>query len=77
MCVPRKRFLKTIEGNNIKLGMVTTSDMRMYHVLIALTLTFMQAHTGFKHENNRFSIISKIDISNVQAIPNTFAVKIV
>ena len=37
---------ETIEAyhNIVKLGMVTTSDMRMHHVLIILTLTFIQCH---------------------------------
>ena len=29
----------------IKLGTVTASDTRMHHVLIILTLTFIQGHT--------------------------------
>ena len=29
----------------IKLGTVTTSDLRMHHVLLILTLTFIQGHT--------------------------------
>ena len=36
---------ETIKVNIIKLGAVTTSDMRMHHVLIILTLTFNQGHT--------------------------------
>ena len=42
--VPHKRFL----GNYviiIKLGTVTASGMRMHHMLIMLTLTFIQGHT--------------------------------
>ena len=35
---------KTIKVITIKLGMVTTSDVIMHHVLIILTLTFMQGH---------------------------------
>ena len=41
----------------IKLGTVTPSDMRMHHVLIVLTLTFIQGHTDHNHENNKCSII--------------------
>ena len=47
--------------------------MMMHHVLIILTLTFMQGHTNLNHENNKCSIISDF----VQAIPVRFAVKIV
>ena len=36
----------------IKLGTVTVSDMRNHHVLIILTLTFIQGHTNLSHENN-------------------------
>ena len=35
----------------IKLGKVTASDVRMHHMLIILTLTFMQGHTYLNHEN--------------------------
>ena len=35
---------ETIEVIIIKLGTVTTSDMRMHHMLIILTLTFIQGH---------------------------------
>ena len=49
--VPHKRFL----GNCwlviiIKLGPVTAADMVMHHVLIILTLTFIQGHTALNHE---------------------------
>ena len=54
----------------IKLGMVTASDMRMYRVLIILTLTFIQGHADLNHENNKCS-------ETVQATPIKFAVKIV
>ena len=37
---------ETIEVIIMKLGTVTASDMRMHHVLIILTLTFIQGHTG-------------------------------
>ena len=33
--------------------MVTASDMRMHHVLMMLTLTFIQDHTDLNHENNK------------------------
>ena len=57
----------------IKLGTVTASDMRMHRVLIILTLTFIQGHTDFNHENNKCLIISE----TVQAMPIMFAVKLV
>ena len=57
----------------IKLGMVTASDMRMHHVLIILTFTFIQCHIDLNHENNKCLIISQ----TVQAMPIKFAVKIV
>ena len=47
--IPRKRLKSPI----IKLGTVTASDMRMHHVLITLTLTFIQGHTDLSHENNK------------------------
>ena len=43
----------------IKLGTVTAgSDTRMHHVVIILTLTFIQGHTDHNHESNKCSIIS-------------------
>ena len=67
--IPRKVFEVII----IKLGMVTASDMLMHHVLIILTLTFIQGHTDLyvNHEKNKCLIISEI----VQAVHIT--VKIV
>ena len=53
--------------------MVTASDMRLQHVLIILTLTFIQGHTDLSHENKQCSIISK----TVEATHITIAVKIV
>ena len=38
--------LETIEVIIIKHGTVTASDMRMHHMLIMLTLTFIQGHTA-------------------------------
>ena len=43
---------------------VTTLVPRMHHVLIILTLTFIQSDTGLNHENNQYSII----IETVQAV---------
>ena len=36
----------------IKLRKVAASDMRMRHVLIILTVTFIQGHTDLNHENS-------------------------
>ena len=43
--------LETTEVIISKLGMVTASDLRMHHMLIILTLTFIQGHTDLNHEN--------------------------
>ena len=49
----------------IKLGTVSPSDTRMHHMLIMLTLTFIQGHTDVNHENNKCFIISEtIQASN-------------
>ena len=42
-------------------------------MLIILTLTFIQGHTDLDHEKDKCSIISE----TIQAVPITFAVKIV
>ena len=63
----------TITVTIVKLGTMTASDMRLHHVLIMLTLTFIQGHTHINQENNKCSIISE----NVQATPIRVAVKIV
>ena len=39
-------FLESFEVIFIKLGTVTASDMGMYHVLIILTVTFIQGLTA-------------------------------
>ena len=57
----------------IRLGTVTASDMLMHHVLIILTLTFIQGHTDLNHENNTCLIMSE----TIQAMPIKFAVKVV
>ena len=56
----------------IKLGTVAATDMRMHHVLILLTLTFIQGHM-YPNKNNKCSVI----LETVQAMPITFAVRIV
>ena len=63
----------SLASDSSKLGAVTASDMRMNHVFIILTLTFIQGHTYLKRENNRGSIISE----TFQAMAIRFAVKIV
>ena len=74
MCVSlASDSLESINVITIKLGMVTASDMRMHHVLIILTLTFIQGYTDLNHENNKCSIISE----TIQAMPIKFAVEIV
>ena len=47
--------------------------MLKHHVLIVLTLTFIQGHTHLDHENDKCLIISE----TIQAVPIKFAVKIV
>ena len=42
--------LETIEVIIIKLGMETAPDMVMHHVLIILTLTFIQEYTDLNDE---------------------------
>ena len=64
---------QTIKVIIIHFGLVTASDMRKHHVLIILTLTFIQCRTALNHENNKCLIISKA----IQAMPLTFAVMIV
>ena len=66
-------FSESIEVIIIKFGTVTASDMIMYHVLVILTLNFIQGHTALNREHNTCSIISE----NVQTIPITLAVMIV
>ena len=53
---------ETVQVNIVKLKLdtVTASGMRMHHVLIILTLTFIQGHTDQNHENNNFDYFKKI-----------------
>ena len=44
--------LETVEVI-VKHGMATASDMGMHHMLIILTLTFIQGRTDLNHENNK------------------------
>ena len=57
---------KTIEVI-IKLGTATGSDMGLHHVLIILTVTFIQGHTDFNLENKKCLIISET-VSNPHQI---------
>ena len=57
--IPRK--LLKFEAVIIKHFKVTASDMRMHHMLIVLTLTFIQSRTDLNIENNKCSIISETD----------------
>ena len=68
---------ESIEVIIIKLGTVTASDMLMHHVLIILTLTFIQGHIALNHENNKCFIISETISETIQAMPVKFAVKTV
>ena len=45
---------ETIDVIIIKLGVVTASDIRMHHLLLILTLTFIQGLTDLNHENDNF-----------------------
>ena len=65
-------ILETSEAMAIKFETATASVARIQHVLIILTLTFIQGHTDLDHEINKCSIISE----TVQAMPIMFAVKI-
>ena len=50
VCVRACACVRTINVIVIKLGTVTASNTRMHHVLIRLTLTFIQGHTDLNHE---------------------------
>ena len=63
---------ETVQVIIIQFGTVTASDIIMHHVLIILTLTFVQGHTDLNNEN-KCLIISE----TVQTMPIKFAVKIV
>ena len=64
---------ETVEYIIVKRGTVSATDLRMYQVLIILTLTFIQGHTVLNQENNKCLIISE----PVSAMPITFALRIV
>ena len=74
MCVSLiSNSLETVEVSIVRCGKVAALDLKMHHVSILLTLTFIQGHRSFNHENNKCLIISE----TLQAMPIKFAVKIV
>ena len=64
---------ESIEVTIIQHDTVTATYIRVHHVSICFTLTFVQGHTYLNHENNKGSITSE----TVQARPIKFPVKIV
>ena len=66
-------FSETVNVIIIKRGTVTVSDLRIHHVFIILTLTFIQGNVDLNHEQKTCSIISEI----VPAMPIKFAAKVV
>ena len=58
---------ETVEVVIVKLGLVTASDMRMHHVLIILTLTFIHGHRSLV-----MKIINLTILETVQAMPIKF-----
>ena len=70
---PKDGSLETIQVIIIKPATLTASDMLMHHVLILLTLTFIQDHSDLNHEKNKCFIISE----HIQAMTIKFAAKIV
>ena len=81
VCVPRKRFLGNCCNHRQTwhddcLRQRTDKQLNntiMYHVLIILTLNFIQDRIDLNHETNKCLIISE----TIQAMPIIFAVKIV
>ena len=51
-------YSETVEIIITKPGTVTASDASSHHVLILLTLTFIQGLTYLKHENKKCSIMT-------------------
>ena len=49
---------ETVGVTIVKFGTLAASGMRMHHVLITLTLIFIQGHTDLNYENNKCLIIS-------------------
>ena len=68
--IPQK-LLKSPSSNLA--GTVTSSNTRMHHVLIILTVTFIQGQKDRNHEKNKCLIISK----TIQATTIKFTVKVV
>ena len=73
MCPSQAIPQKLLKSSSSNLAQVTASDMVMHHVLIILTMTFIEGYTDLNHENNKCLIISE----SIQAMPIKFAVKIV
>ena len=73
LSVPPSNSSETVEVTIVKVGTVTASGMRMHHMLIVLTLTFIQDHTDRNHEKNKCLIISK----TIQTMTIKFAMKVV
>ena len=59
--IPQSR---TVEITIVKLGTVTASYVRMHHVLIILTLTFIQGHTYLSHVMKMINVYFKNYSSN-------------
>ena len=64
---------ETINDIIINHSRVTASEVRTHHVLVILTLSFVQDHRDLNHKNNKSFIISE----TIQAMLIKFAVKIV
>ena len=58
VCVCVSLTSDSSETTLIKLGRVPSSDMRMHHVLIIFTLTYIQGLTELLRKNNKSSISS-------------------
>ena len=65
---------ETVEVIIVNLDRVTASGMGIHHVVLTLTRpAYNEGHRDLNHENNKCLIISE----TIQAMPTTFAVKIV
>ena len=56
LSVASQPYLRVSEAKTTKLDTVTASVMRMHHVLIVLTFTFIQDHTDLDRENNSLNV---------------------
>ena len=73
VCSSQAIPLYLLKSSSSNLAQLTASNMGMHHVLIIVTLAFIQGHTDLNHENNKCLIISE----TTQAMHIKFAVKIV